>query len=675
MFPEDEFIKYAKVTVNTNKCHTMSYVYRYGKRYYEDEPFQIAGENIPVNDLSESIEYLGTDTTTTNRIRKHGVRAGVENTKNLIRKIAQSMLTLNQKIYAIKTFAIPQLDYILTNKRIDIKVVEEIDRLIRTSINNHIKGTKLPISIFYTHWKDGGLSITKLKERAICLRAKTFMALYNTRSEKVRTAMRTFVESERNYRKIEKIIDDEEDEIFLDWKIEKSMNKGTDTIIIHALRSVKKLGIRFSLDEDSGDIIAIAKQIESKEPEIPEEIIGESTINTIKITSPRELLQHIMKSIRKQYKDDLLANKGIGHSFIDIQNAPYANKFIGDYTHPINDNIASWIIKARCNRLFTGSLALKTKIPRDKAPRCPYCKALGDDTIAHRINGCKQSRSEQTKRHNNIQNIIMQYMKARCGKNMNYRTNSTLNIENKHIKDSLKQLKPDIIAWDKERINIVEFSCPYANVGEKGNKLNNTYKEKKDKYKELAEECKKVYKRKVKVYVIIVSSLGAVQKQSIADIRKLLKIATNQNRLLNTILRRLSLTACIGSYFIYNKLKYCHYKVDANDDTNEGEVQDEINAQEDQHNSTFTDNGLNDIDDEDADEGNIGPDSKEEDEDDDVEETTEGHVADADQTKDHEGTTLHATSIAGDSQEEGEGYRSPAHTEHASDSHESLSTG
>ena len=145
--------------------------------------------------------------------------------------------------------------------------------------------------------------------------------------------------------------------------------------------------------------------------------------------------------------------------------------------------------------------------------------------------------------------------------------------------------------------------------------------------------------------------------------------------MLNTILRRLSLTACIGSYFIYNKLKYCQYKVDANDDTNEGEVQDEINAQEDQHNITFTDNGLNDIDDEDADEGNIGPDSKEEDEDDDVEETTEGHVADADQTKDHEGTTLHATSIAGDSQEEGEGYRSPAHTEHASDSHESLSTG
>ena len=68
-----------------------------------------------------------------------------------------------------------------------------------------------------------------------------------------------------------------------------------------------------------------------------------------------------MKYIRKQYHNELLANKGTGHSFIDIQNAPYANKFIGDYTHPINDNIASWIIKARCNRLFTGSLALKTK--------------------------------------------------------------------------------------------------------------------------------------------------------------------------------------------------------------------------------------------------------------------------------------------------------------------------
>ena len=232
----DEYLRYAKVMVNTNKCHTMSYVYRNRKRCYEEEPFTIAGENIPVSNLAESIEYLGTDVTTSNKIRKHGVEDTINKVKNLIKQISSSKLMLNQKIYAIKTFAIPKLDYILTNKRINIKTADEIDRNIRTVINHHLKGVKLPVGVFYTHWKDGGLSIMKLKERAICLRAKAFMALYNSNSTKVRTAMRTFTESERQYRKISKIEDEEEDEIFLDWKIEETMRKGTDTIIIHALR-------------------------------------------------------------------------------------------------------------------------------------------------------------------------------------------------------------------------------------------------------------------------------------------------------------------------------------------------------------------------------------------------------------------------------------------------------
>ena len=193
----DNFMKYAKVTVNTSKCHTMSYVIRNCRRVYEEAPFQIAGDDIPVCDLSEKIEYLGTDAATTNRIRKHGAMEAIEDTKRLISKIGESLLSLNQKIYAIKTFAIPKLDYVLTNKRINLETCNEIDRLIRVTINNHVKGVHLPVGLFYTHWKDGGFSILKLRERAICLRAKTFMALYNTTSTKVRQAMRIYTESER----------------------------------------------------------------------------------------------------------------------------------------------------------------------------------------------------------------------------------------------------------------------------------------------------------------------------------------------------------------------------------------------------------------------------------------------------------------------------------------------
>ena len=575
----NSFLEYAKVMVNTNKCHTMSYVYRDRRRYYEVEPFQIAGEDIPVSDLSQSIEYLGTDVTSTNKIRKHGAMEAVNETKRLIKKIGESMLSLNQKIYAIKTFAIPQLDYVLTNKRINLKEADAIDVLIRTTINKHIKSVKIPISVFYTHWKDGGFSILKLRERALCLRAKTFMALYNTQSTKVRQAMRIFVESEREYRNISTIEANEEPK-FLNWKIEESMERGTDTIIVHALRSAKKLDLNITIDPESDDIVVMAKPIEESKPNIPEEVIGEPTDTLVKLTTAKELLIHITQSTRAKYREELVSNMAIGHSFVNLKDSAYANKFIGDYTHPLNDNIASWIIKARCNLTITGSLALKTRTMSANPPRCPYCSALGNDTLAHRLNGCKQNRTEQTKRHNNLQNIILGYMMERLGKNMNYRTNKTLNIDGKQVKESLRNLKPDIVTWDKKRIILVEFSCPYANIGSAGNTLDLVYNKKINKYKELADECKTIYKRKVSVYAIIVSSLGAIHENSIEQIKKLLHLAPSETKLHNTILRRLSLTACIGSYFIFNKLKFQEYIPDVKEISNEVEVRNDIGTAE-----------------------------------------------------------------------------------------------
>ena len=521
---------------------------------------------------------IGTDAATTNRIRKHGAMEAIQETKRLIGKIGESLLSLNQKIYAIKTFAIPKLDYILTNKRINLETCKEIDRLIRTTINKHVKGVHLPVGLFYTHWKDGGFSILKLRERAICLRAKTFMSLYNTTSSKVRQAMRIYTESERAHRHINTINENEE-EVFLNWKIPEKLKKGTDSIIVHAMRSAVKLGIRITLNEDTNNIEIVAKQLEmdkNQTPTIPENVIGESSDNMVTLTTTKELLLYAAKSMRTQYREELVSNMGIGHSFVDIKDSPYAHMFIGDYKHPLNDTISRWIIKARFNMLFTGSLALKTKVSREMIPCCPYCGTKGGDTIAHRLNGCTNSRTAQTKRHNNIQNIILSYMETRLGKEMHRRTNITVNLDGKHIDDEYKDLKPDIVAWDKDKIILVEFSSPYANYGRNGSTLEKVYKEKHKKYENLVKSCKDTYKRKVSLYVIIVSSLGAVYSKSQNEIRKLLRISFNEKKLFSTILRRISLASCIASYFIFNRLKFNEFIPKTNDNTS---IQEEIEEQ------------------------------------------------------------------------------------------------
>lgn len=293
------------------------------------------------------------------------------------------------------------------------------------------------------------------------------------------------------------------------------------------------------------------------------------------------MIRYIAKVIREEHRRKLVANKAIGHSFMFIKDSCYANSFIGDFTHPLNDNIASWIVKARCNMLLTGSKAIKMGLPEERRPHYPYCGVEEKDTLAHRINGCKHNRSELTKRHNNIQNIVMGYMKTRIGNNMHLLTNSTVNIEGKHIDEKFSSLKPDIISWNDKKLYIIEFSCPYDNVSSNGNTLNKTYETKVNKYKELVEECKRVYNKDTKYFVIIVSSLGAIHRKSIKALCKLLHISKNDTRTRDAILRRLSLASCIGSYFIFNKLKFKPIEVDTNNTNNDEETQEpEYDSQE-----------------------------------------------------------------------------------------------
>ena len=165
-------------------------------------------------------------------------------------------------------------------------------------------------------------------------------------------------------------------------------------------------------------------------------------------------------------------------------------------------------------------------------------------------------------------------MKTRYNKNFRFKTNSTVNIEGQHLKEEFNRYKPDIIAWNEKKLHIVEFSCPYDNVSDRGDTLNRVYNEKANKYKSLIDECKKVYGKEVKLFTIIVSSLGVIHKKSIGEIRSLLAIADYEKKTMKAILRRISLSACIGSYFIFNNLKFKEYKVDTNSVNNDKETQD-----------------------------------------------------------------------------------------------------
>ena len=83
------------------------------------------------------------------------------------------------------------------------------------------------------------------------------------------------------------------------------------------------------------------------------------------------------------------------------------------------------------------------------------------------------------------------------------------------------------------------------------------YNQKKSKYMELVQACNQQFHKETHLIVIIVSSLGAIYNKSIAGMKKLLGLqGKRHNKHVKTLLRRMSLASCIGSYFIYYKIRF-----------------------------------------------------------------------------------------------------------------------
>ena len=605
----EAFIRYAKLEVNVNKCKSMSYIINdQGHRDFDNDPFLIYGQPVPTTTLAEGVEYLGTTTAATNHVREHGTTEIIKEVKQVIDNISKSYLTLPQKAHAIKTFATPMLDYALTEGKVKLSTMQSIDKQIREVIKSHIN-SNLPNEVFYTHWKDGGFSFAPLEERMYSLRIKAFIALYNSHNMKTKALMREFVESERRFRQVQTRIignnNEDDDKIFLDWKIRNTLRKGTDTISILALRAADHyqstiktidgcacLIIHNSNNDNVNNNNQNQNNEENNEGNVDNQTNNESNEDEDPIAEPKKITRTLMKAIRKNKREELINRTYVGHSFRNIKNAPYANSMYSNYKSTLNDNIASFVIKARTNMLVTGSIAIRRESNtnnvnnNENIPSCPYCRTVTSDSIAHRLNRCQYNRYEKKKRHNMIQNVILRDVQRKFGQ-ANVTIDSGVSINGTRVDAPYSSLKPDIVAWDNDNIHIIEFSCPYDMIKEDGSDtMTTTYNEKKEKYHDLVEHCREKFNMNVHLHIIIVSSLGAIHKKSINDIESLYS-QSRKSKIVKTVLRRMSTLACIGSYFIFYRIPF------QENDEHDGVIDTDNDSAEESNNNNNNQGGNN----------------------------------------------------------------------------------
>ena len=535
------FVAYSRLVINAHKCHSLAYIIGESGRVTDTEEFTINGNAVPLDDLSHSIQYLGTAAAASIVVRYKGTEETIESTKTLINKVMNSQLKVNQKLDALRRFVIPRLDYTLTEGNPRIGDLEDLDRMMRVGIAKHIGVPSLPIDFAITHWKDGGLSLQPLAVRGSVLKIKKFIALYNSPNTQTRTLFRYFMESEREFRRVKKIGEDEES-TFLDWETDSegkivSGSGGTSSITGTVNRECVRLVVKMKFDDDK-DAAVVIKDEHGEEQTL---------------SSPYMIARVLMKAHSMDARTRLVQQGMHGHSFVNLDTASDSNYLIGNYTNKVSDKIVSFMIAARTNTLYTGYISHHNG--KHNGPKCPYCGACNEhDTLFHRLNNCTPAKYMYTYRHDLVAEAIRKQAELSY-QGATIRLNKTIRVPGMPALTTPEaSLRPDITIITKKQIHIIEISCPYDMPKDDGTTaLDFTYNTKKEKYEELRKQCEQQYRRKCKTYVVIVSSLGAVHKDTIMDLKRLFRFR-NKTKSLNYLTRKISTAALIGSFLTYYKI-------------------------------------------------------------------------------------------------------------------------
>jgi hypothetical protein len=148
-----------------------------------------------------------------------------------------------------------------------------------------------------------------------------------------------------------------------------------------------------------------------------------------------------------------------------------------------------------------------------------------------------------TKRHNMLASVVRKGIDIFLVNDLRSAIQENEAIREEGLSDEMRRMRPDMVfgrrraravaavkfyADEAERrneekaIEILEFSCPYGYVSHGRNTLEKEYEEKKRKYTELARNLKRLGREEVRVTSVIVSSMGAVDDQSLKDPQKVL---------------------------------------------------------------------------------------------------------------------------------------------------------
>jgi hypothetical protein len=147
-----------------------------------------------------------------------------------------------------------------------------------------------------------------------------------------------------------------------------------------------------------------------------------------------------------------------------------------------------------------------------------------------------------TQPHNRLANVVRKAIIDYSGTERRWESRESMAIGEERLSEQTRNQRPDSVfercsqrrrrgreeavpvgGDDMNSIELIEFSCPYVRISHAENTLERTYRPKHETYAKLADEPRELRGKEVRVTVIIVPSMGAVWRQSLKDLQKILK--------------------------------------------------------------------------------------------------------------------------------------------------------
>ena len=526
----ERFCEYACLTINPKKCRSLSYIVERRRRSTASTIFRIADEPIPAVAMSGTCDYLGSAIGVVGAKRMRARISLLERAEADATLIATSCLKDNQVLDAIRRFILPRLEYALMSNTMPKKRIRELDTKIRGVLDRRLHAMGIPKEFFYTNWRDGGLSLKSLEERQAELTLETYTRLHDSDDIQTRKIFRFCEDDEIRKRGWSRNGESANLGIQLPEN-HRATPRGTHCLLARAIKAVKFLEVGVSRREEKFWIKDVRSE-EAREEEVRKK--------------PSNLLPFLNALLDRRHAERLAGHPMKGHTFPTLRRSPLSSYFM-DWRSKITNGLIRFAWRARTNSLGTGEM------DRRAGRGGGECRTCGQqDSLMHRLNGCPRRKHLFKPRHDSIVGILAETVRKQAGRETRpLHFDSTIKgPEGEDLEDEeTRRLKPDIWFYEGRTLKVIEVTVPYGQMTERGGERISTLKarreEKENKYEHLMAAARRQFQVQTELFVIVVSSLGAVPEETLRDLRRLVLAQAN------TTAKRLVAAALKGSRDIY----------------------------------------------------------------------------------------------------------------------------